>query len=457
MAPTPLMQEDHISQVPALQLLQNLGYTYLTPAEALALRGGKVSGVLLDGVLETWLREHNVVRFKGEEVPFSEGNIVGAVQALKDVLYDGLVRTNEKVYDLLCLGKSLQQSLQGDLKSFTLQYIDWDHPERNVYHVTEEFSVERSGSRETYRPDLVLFVNGIPLAVIECKRPDLGPGKDPIKEAISQHLRNQKDDGIPQLFLHSQLLLAVSKNQAKYGTTGTPAKFWAVWKEREDVDEALREAVNRPLTEVQKEQLFSGRFAYVRESFDALELEGGRQVTEQDRALYGLCRPERLLELAYRFVLYDAGVKKIARYQQYFCVRKILDRIRRLGPEGTRPGGVVWHTQGSGKSLTMVMLAKAIALEPTIEDHKIVLVTDRIDLDDQLYRTFHSCGKEVEQARTGRDLLEMLTGYKQRIITTVIDKFDAAVGRKDARNDSANLFVLVDEGHRGQYGPRTRR
>ncbi|MBE0616977.1 MAG: HsdR family type I site-specific deoxyribonuclease, partial [Proteobacteria bacterium] len=256
------------------------------------------------------------------------------------------------------------------------------------------------------------------------------------------------------LFLYSQLLLALSKNDAKYGTAGTPAKFWAVWKEREAAEETIREAVNRALTGAQKDKLFAGRFRYVREHFEALERDGGREVTEQDRALYGLCRPERLLELAYRFVLYDAGEKKIARYQQYFCVRKIMDRIRRRGPEGTRPGGVVWHTQGSGKSLTMVMLAKAIALEPSIEDHKIVLVTDRIDLDDQLYRTFHSCGKEVEQARTGKDLLEMLTGHKQRIITTVIDKFDAAVGRKDARNDSADVFVLVDEGHRGQYGPR---
>lgn len=452
--PSPQMQEDFISQVPALQLLSSLGYTYLSPSEALGLRGGKVSGVILDGVLEAWLRQNNVVRFKGEEVPFSEGNIVGAIQALKEVLYDGLVRTNEKIYDLLCLGKSLQQSIQGDVKSFTLQYVDWEHPERNVFHVTEEFAVERSGSKETFRPDLVLFVNGIPLAVIECKRPDLGPGKDPIREAISQQLRNQKDDGIPQLFLFSQLLLAVSKNHAKYGTTGTPAKFWAVWKEREQADEVVKEAVNRPLAAAAKNKLFADRFQSISAYFDALEAEGEREVTEQDRAIFGLCRPERLLELAYRFILYDAGVKKIARYQQYFCVRKITERIRRLGPDGTRSGGVVWHTQGSGKSLTMVMLAKAIALDPAIEDHKIVLVTDRIDLDDQLYRTFHSCGKEVEQARTGKDLLEMLVGHKQRIVTTVIDKFDAAVGRKDARNESADIFVLVDEGHRGQYGPR---
>ncbi|QOJ04356.1 MAG: type I restriction endonuclease subunit R [Planctomycetia bacterium] len=454
----PLMLEDHISQIPALQLLQNLGWQYLTPAEALRLRGGRVAGVILEGILEGQLRRMNRIRFKGEEHPFSEGNIHSAVQALKDVLYDGLVRTSEKVYDLLCLGKALQQSIDGDLKSFTLQYIDWEHPERNVFHVTEEFAVERAGSRETYRPDIVLFVNGIPISVIECKKANLGPGKDPIKEAISQHLRNQKDDGIPRLFTYSQLLLAVSHNDAKYGTIGTPAKFWAFWKERGDYEETIRALINRPLSSAQKEQLFGDRFAYVRQYFDAMEADGGRQATTQDRAIWALCRPQRLLELGHRFILYDAGEKKIARYQQYFCVRKIMDRIRKL-EDGKRPGGVVWHTQGSGKSLTMVMLAKAIAFESQAEgahlhDYRIVLVTDRVDLDDQLYKTFRHCGVELEQANTGAHLVDMLRAGKHRVVATIIDKFEAAVGKQNLRIDDASIFVLVDEGHRTQYGPR---
>ncbi len=466
----PKYSEDAISQLPALHLLQNLGWQYLTPAEALDLRGGKLGNVLLEGILVPWLREHNRVRFKGKELPFTEGNILSALQAL-DVrahghapLHDGLVRTNEKIYDLLCLGKSLQQTVDGDIKSFTLHYIDWEHPENNVFHVTEEFAVERTGCRgesqptrtRTRRPDIVLFVNGIPLCVIECKSPHI---KDPIREAISQQIRNQKDDEIPYLFLYSQLLLALSKNEAKYATTGTPAKFWAVWRE-DNIDIAgadghlpLKDAVNIPLTEAQADKLFAENEWLVREKpaeYGMLK----RQVTEQDRALYALCRPERLLELTYRFILFDAGVKKIARYQQYFCVKKIMDRIRIRERDGRRRGGVVWHTQGSGKSLTMVMLAKSIALDPEISDYKIVLVTDRVDLDDQIYRTFHHCGKEVEQAKTGKHLADMLKGNKQRIVTTIIDKFEAAVGRHAVRNDDPNIFVLVDEGHRGQYGPR---
>ncbi|GBE37829.1 type-1 restriction enzyme R protein [bacterium BMS3Bbin08] len=453
MPKTPLMKEDHISQLPALQLLQNIGYTYLKPEEALQLRGGRARNVILEGILEEQLRSMNKILYKGQEYPFSEGNIISAVQAIKDVIYDGLVRTNEKVYDLLCLGKSLQQSISGDIKSFSLHYIDWERPENNVYHVTEEFGVERSGSKNQYYPDIVLFVNGIPFCVIECKRLDIGIGKKPIEQAISQHIRNQKDDGITHLFLYSQILMAISKNEAKYATTGTPMEFWSIWKEQKNVEDKVHSLINKSLTNEKKDRLFRSRFKYVRKYFDALEAEGGREVTEQDKAIYALCRPARLLELTFRYILFDAGEKKIARYQQYFCVKKIMDRITTIDNMGKRSGGVVWHTQGSGKSLTMVMLAKAIALEPAIENHKIVLVTDRIDLDDQLYRTFHHCGKELEQARTGKHLIELIGGHKERIITTIIDKFDAAVGAKDAKNTDPNIFVLVDEGHRGQYGP----
>jgi type I restriction enzyme, R subunit len=451
----PAFLEDLISQIPALQVLMNLGYTYLTPVEALRLRGGRLSAVLLEPILEEQLKRINVIRFKGREFPFSEANIHTAIQALKDVQHDGLVRTNEKLYELLTLPKSLTQSIDGETKSFNLRYIDFDDPERNVFHVTDELAVERVGSYETRRPDIVLFVNGIPLAVIECKRPD---EKDALSQAISQHLRNQREDGIPHLFVLSQLLLAVSKNEARYATTGTPAKFWARW--HDSIDGMVGEVVNRALSAAQKDALFTpgehrlkrSSAAAVRAHFDTLEASG-RAITDQDRALVALCRPERLLELMLRYTLFDAGTRKIARYQQYFTVRSILERIRQVSSEGLRTGGVVWHTQGSGKSLTMVMLAHAIALEPGMSGAKIVLVTDRVDLDDQIYRTFKHCGAEAVRARTGRHLGELIRGTQQRIITTVIDKFEAALGRDAEPNESADIFVLVDESHRGQYGP----
>lgn len=445
---TPSFQEDHISQIPALQLLQNMGYIYLRPQEVYLERRGKLSNVLLEGVIEKQLRRLNRITFKGKQYDFSDANILAAIAALKDIPFDGLVRTSEKVYDLISLGKSLEQTIEDNTKSFSLQYVDWKHPHNNVFHVTEEFEVERSGSDQLSRPDVMLFVNGIPFVVIECKRPDI---KDSLQQAVSQQIRNQSKEYIPKLFIYSQLLLALNKNEASYATTGTAAKFWSRWRERDDITPDVARLVNHPLGKEQKDKLFADRFGYVRRYFEELELEE-RLPTEQDKALYSLCRPERLIELAYQFVVFDKGEKKVARYQQYFAVKNTLERIKHVGTDGRRSGGVIWHTQGSGKSLTMVMMAKAIALEPEILNPKIVLVTDRIDLDDQLWRTFVHCGKEPVKAPTGAELVKLLRANKESVITTTIFKFEAGVKGQQFKDESKNIFVLVDEGHRTQYG-----
>lgn len=445
----PSFLEDHVSQVPALQLLQNLGYVYLRREEVHLERGGKLSNTLLESVLEKQLRRLNRINFKNADHEFSDANIQAAIQKLKDVvLTDGLTRANERIYDLISLGKSFEQTIDGDTKSFTLNYIDWRRPENNVFHVTEEFEVERAARPRTCRADIVLFVNGIPFVVIECDRPD---EKDAIKNAVTKHLRNQQSEYIPRLFVYSQMLLAINQNDARYATTGTPFEFWAHWREREDVNEEVGGLVNKPPTKEQRDKLFADRFAYARRYFDEIEL-AGRAVTEQDRTIYCLLRPERLIELTRQFIVFDAGQKKIARYQQYFAVKKTLERIKRVGAGGRRAGGVIWHTQGSGKSLTMVMMAKAIALEEGVADPRIVLVTDRIDLDDQIWSTFHSCGKEPVKATTGRHLLELLAQKKAEVITTVIDKFETAVKASSYQSDSNNIFALVDESHRSQYG-----
>jgi len=448
------LNEQTTSQLPALHLLQNLGYIYLAPEEARELRGGRLRNVLLEEILVQWLRKNNRIQFKGREFPFSEGNIISAVEALKIDLSEGLIRTNEKIYDLLTLGKSMQQSIDGDLRSFTLNYVDWKHPENNIYHVTEEFAVEREGTTTTCRPDIVLFVNGIPFVVIECKSSSI---KDPIEQAISQSIRNQKEGYIPHLFHYSQIVLGTCGNEAKYGTTATELKYWSVWREKEgqqNFEAELVEKTNLPLDDEKLSKLIEASkqisMAYRIPAVNALNEP--RKVTDQDRALYALCRPARLLELTHKYILFDGPDKKIARYQQYFAVDKIVKRIEKPDADGVRPGGVVWHTQGSGKSLTMVMLAKAIAMSEEIEDYKIILVTDRIDLDDQLKKNFLQTGYDVYQATTGKDLASLLISPKSRIISTVINKFEAAVGRGKTRIKDPNIFVLIDEGHRTQYG-----
>ena len=424
----PSFKEEHISLIPALSLLQKLGYIYLDPEQALNLRGGKTTNVLLEDVLRKQLREINSIKVSSTKTEiFSAANIENGIVALKDLpMQEGYIAACQVAYERLTLGKAFEQSIDGDKKSFTLRYIDWKNIENNVFHVTEEYSVMRSGSKEHYRPDIVLFVNGIPLCIIESKRPDM---KNPVTQAISQHIRNQQEDGIRQLYVYSQLLLSVSTLQAKYATTDTKEEFWSTWKEE------------NPLI------IENGQLTIDKEILNL----GLSRLSVQDEYLINLCRPERLLELAKDYIIFESGMfKKIARYQQYFTIKKIIRRIQNI-EHGRRRGGVIWHTQGSGKSLTMAMLARKIY--QTIRNPKIVLVTDRVDLDTQITETFGKVDVPVHNAKTGNQLVTLLKSKSDAMVTTIINKFEAAVNQLGGSPlESQNIFVLIDEGHRTQYG-----
>lgn len=453
---TPSFLENHISQIPALQVLCNLGYTYLTRAEVEKERRGKLSNVILEDILEAQLRKINTINHKGNTSKFSDENIQRAMKLLREYPRDiGLVQQSEWVYNLLNLGESFKEKINEDITSPQLHYIDWRNPENNVFHVADEFSVSReaiSGNEKhaTRRPDLVLFINGIPMAVIECKRPD---DKDWSRKAIEgQFLRNQKKGEIPELFVYSQLLLAINKNEARYATTKTPYSFWAKWREKEMTETAMAKTVNTLLSPKQKDKLFSGSYQYTRDYFESLESEGDRLPSVQDLTLISLCNKQRIIELVRGFLVYDAGTKKIARYQQYYAVKKIVDRIQgRETKSERRRGGVIWHTQGSGKSLTMVMTAKNLAMQSDLLNARVVLVTDRVDLDDQIRKTFKHCGLEPSQAKTGKHLLELIDSNTP-VITSIVNKFGAAIKKTDYKNFDSDIFVLVDEGHRSQYG-----
>lgn len=418
-------KEYHDSQKPALNLLQKMNWQYLSKEQVIQARGEMFSNVILDHILADQLAKINSFEYKGEIYKFSTGSIQGATNALKNVPNEGLVQTNERVYDLLTLGKSFNETVKGDRKAYTIKYIDWENPENNIFHVCEEFEVE--GLKGKKRPDVVLFVNGIPFVVIENKRRDKN---DSLDEAISQHIRNQKEkEGIPKLFFYAQLLLAVHPNEVKYGATGTPAKFWSVWKE--EVEKTVAKLLKKSINSTEAEE---------------------RLVTEQDKGIFSLCQPSRLLDIVYKYIVFDGPDKKICRYQQYFAVQETIERVKLRNKEGNRQGGVIWHTTGSGKSLTMVMLSKALALETSIESPRVIIVTDRISLDKQIFKTFVNCGKHVKKAKSGNDLMELLQDKGNEIITTIIDKFEIATKRASFKDDSQNIFVLVDESHRGQYG-----
>jgi type I restriction enzyme R subunit len=436
--------EKYLSQIPALQVLINLGYKFITPDAALAARSGKSNNVLLEEILRERLKKNNRIQYRGQAYLFSEENIQTAVQRLKNVKYDGLLKTNEAIYDLLTLGVALEQTIEGDTKSFSLNYIDWKNPENNVYHVTAEFSVERNRSQDTCRPDIVLFVNGIPFAVIECKSP-----KVEVAQAVSQMIRNQRDEYIPKLFSYVSMVIGLNKNDAMYATVGTPAKFWAVWKE-ETPETELCAVLDQSLSTETKAGLYELMAEGLGIREPSAEYLVDRAITGQDRTLYHLCRPERLLELALQFSVFDGGIRKIARYQQFFAIKRILERVKNRDGEGRRQGGIIWHTQGSGKSLTMVMLARAIALDPDIRNPRVVLVTDRVDLDKQLKNTFAACGLHPETARNANHLVELLSGDQAAIITTLVHKFGRVP--RDFCDRSPDVFVLVDESHRTQLG-----
>lgn len=458
---SPSATEDATSQIPALDLLRQLGWTYLSPDEVDRLRGGRKSEVVLTDILRTQLARMNRFEYRGQRHALTEGAIEAAVSELTRKMDDGLVRTNEKVWDLLRLGKSVPQVVDGNRQSPTVKYIEWENAASNVYHVTEEFEVEASGATDTRRPDIVCFVNGIPFVVIECKPSSLPGGKVPVDEAVSQQLRNQGASEIPRLFHFAQLTMALAVNSAKYGATGTPRAFWNIWRERGADDRELATLKGpRPDAEgvALRDTLMASRFRTVQEGARAYTASYvasrriGRDITTQDRLLYALCRPKRLLEVARHFTVFDSGERKVARYQQYFAVKDIITRISAFDPDGRRAGGVVWHTQGSGKSLTMVMLADAILRKFGEREPRIVLVTDRIDLDDQIYGAFHNAGVDLRQAESGEDLRLWLSDRRSRIVTTLVHKFQKALKSREALASDPDVFVLVDEGHRTHTG-----
>ncbi|MCK7578094.1 MAG: type I restriction endonuclease [Chromatiales bacterium] len=336
--------EDLDSKIPAIQVLEALGWTYLTPDEALELRGGRLDQVVLTGVLRPWLEDNARFETRGHTYAFSPYSLDEALRRLTTLPFDGLIHTNETIYNLLTLGTSLDETIQGERKGRSLAFIDWVHWERNVFHVTDEFAVERRKAKTTRRPDLVLFINGIPFVVIECKRRDKDKvgGKPQVKVAISQLDDYQQPDQIPHLFQYVQLILATSVNDVLFGTVGTPEKFWAHWREQDEEIAAVKAAANHPLSPQASAHFLTPAHAAGEHPalpyFNARLDDGERLPTEQDRVLWAMLRPARLLDYVYGYVLFDAGVRKVARYQQFFAVRETLRRIIVLR-EGRRLGG----------------------------------------------------------------------------------------------------------------------
>ncbi|MGY3068442.1 type I restriction enzyme R subunit [Pantoea agglomerans] len=457
----PKFQEEYSAKLPALALLSNLGWTYISPRQALSARAGKVDQVVLNQILREQLAKRTFI-FAGKEHAISDKAIDSLIAEVNSpALNQGLITANEHLYNHLLYGISVTEFIDGKRANPTISLIDWNNPQNNSFAFTEEFCVTRANGIEARRPDIVCFVNGIPLVVIEAKRPDGNAKKGPtIDEGISQSLRNQRHDEIPRLFVYSQILLSINGHDGRYGTCGTPAKFWATWREEDISDLEMLTIKNRKLNAQQMELIFSHRPVACREWYQNLIAAGELALTGQDQLLISLLLPERLLDMARFFTLFDKRAGKvIARYQQVFSIKRLLQRIETKNPDGSRNGGVIWHTTGSGKSLTMVFLSKALILSETLKQCRIIVVTDRVDLENQLSRTFISTGELAGKrdkadaiATSGRRLAEQIGKGTERILFSLIQKFNSATRLPECVNTSPDIIVLIDEGHRSHGG-----
>ena len=427
----PDFDEASSSQIPALLQLINLGYHYIPRYKVNELRDGKNQYILRDIAF-------NAVRAINDET-ISDKSIREAIFSLEKVrLDDGMIAASENIFSDLLSGKAVSELLNGKKTSPQMRFIDWDDPTKNTYHVVAEFEISEDRNR---RPDIVLFVNGIPFAVIENKKASVS-----VDEAVYQMVRNQKQGQTPKFFLFPQLLVCSNISQIRYGTMLTPFEFYSHWKERGADDSftaAVLDSVNRPVDPDIVKQIGADllRGAYLQKPKET--------PTQQDCGIFSILRPERLIELVKNFIVYDNGVKKIARYQQFFAIKKTIKRVKERDENGKRRGGLIWHTQGSGKSLTMVMLVKNLI--ETVKNPRIIVVTDRRDLDVQIRDTFAACNikKGVQQATSCNDLIEKIRSKTSDVITTLVHKFDR---KTDFTDNDENLFVLIDEAHRTQGG-----
>lgn len=389
-------QRERLTQQQVLRFFRDeLGYRYLGDWKD---RAGNRN--IEEGLLRDWLarqgHEERVINRALRELDQA------AAIAGSKTLYDA----NRAVYEKLRYGVHVKPSVQE--QTVTVWLIDWANPENNDFAVAEEVTV---AGANTKRPDVVLYVNGIALGVLELKRSTVAVG-----EGIRQNLDNQKPEFIQSFFATAQLVMAGNPTEGlRYGVINTPEKFWMEWKEPSEIDD--------PLT----------------------------------RGLHQLCRKERLLEIVHDYMVFDAGIKKTCRHNQFFGVRAAQDHVQR------RQGGIIWHTQGSGKSLTMVWLAKWI--RENVKDARVLVITDRTELDEQIEKVFKGVAEQIHRTKSGADLIDVLNRSDEWLIASLIHKFgaseegDVEAFIQDMRSHlpkgfraKGNLFVFVDECHRTQSG-----
>jgi len=414
--------EYELTEKPVLDLLEKLGYKVYDIEEGVSDRPTRETeyNILLEDNLRKALKRIN---------PWiSENNITKAVNEIKParISATNMMEANELIYKKLVKYISLPQDLGEGKKNQTVKYIDFDNPENNEFIAMNQYRVK---GNEVIKPDIVTFINGIPIGVIECKNETTC--KEPEEEAINQlrryqDIRDNEAEGAEKFFYTNQVVVAAWRDSASASTVGAPYREFKAWKDpypynKEDIEQLLD---SKP--------------------------------TLQDILLFSIFKKERILDLMQNFTVFEQKgnslVKMMARYQQYRAVIKALERIDNTKRADDR-SGTVWHTQGSGKSLTMLFLALKLKRKENLDDPTILIVTDRIDLDEQINGTFKRCGfPNPVQAKGIDHLKELLTSEAGRTITTLIHKFQENDREEypELTRDT-DIFVMADEAHRTQF------
>jgi len=400
---------------PAVEVLSRLGWQELDNFVTEKMRSSLKEVVLLP---------HLHAAIKRLNPWISPENEQKVVREIMNVQATSVIEANEKLHTIMVRGATVLQD-KGDglgVKSHNVFVIDFEHPEKNQYVVVRQFHVQHY--KDNY-PDLTLFINGIPVMVIECKSPGL---KDAKSEGLVQLFRYQevgdknKQLGCPKLFNTVQILGLIYREKAWCATNFTEERHYSEWMEP------------YPL------------------SLDEVRDRIGRTPTPQDIFLFGICTKENLLDLIRYFMVFEREsgrvVKKIAKYQQFRAVNKTIAQVTQ--PE--KRGGFIWHWQGSGKSLTMLWIAVKLRACKPLNNPTIVIVTDRTDLDSQIHGTFRDSGfPNPIKAGSARELKELLSHPVGQTIMTTVQKFQDATDVYPVLTEDENVFVLVDEAHRTQY------
>lgn len=405
-------------ELPAIAQLQSLGWTYI--------EGKKLSPDESDerqSYKDTVLKKRLSVSLKKINPWISEDNLRHVMRELTQFSNDALIESNEKCFNSLKQYMSIEQDVGEGRRSHTVKIIDFDNIENNEFLVTNQFKV--SGINENIIPDIILFVNGLPLAVIECKSPYI---TNPMEAGIKQLLRYcnnrnpEENEGAERLFHYNQVLVSTHFKEARLATISANYEHYLEWKD-----------------------------VYPN------NIENFSDKSSQEVMIEGIFNQTNFLDIVRNFIVFelDEGktIKKVTRYQQYRAVHKTLERIKN-GETKKDQGGVIWHTQGSGKSLTMVFLAQKIRRDEELKKYKLIYLTDRTQLDSQLTTTLTGAQDEtVLSADSSRELKELIKKDSSDLITSTIQKFlEFKNDELVAMNDSAKILILIDEAHRTQYG-----